>query len=362
MEFVKKTGINKILLILNPEELRPGCGVSPSIQHVRDLVAQLPCQIFAICAAPGREAGLTDLLDNMSHTLLPISKQQWQQAQPLPSLHWVPVRSTRSVLKHIEKHGVDLVVKSADKNLTSASSNHFDYRLMRDCPVPVWFVKDQKRVIERIAAAVGRIPISREDDYIEHRDYDTYTTACELGKVYDAKVTAIHIVHGAESTGLSTFNNAREQVVSDAPASYHSTTEKIVYTKPRLAPVSRADHHGQQLANFRECFDLVGDALIVKHGKPAEEIPGYVAEADVDLLVLSAESMSRWERMINETTAESVLARSPSDVLVARRLDRRFTDLLKQLSRYANAENPVDWVKERSVDGRLGAMQVTEIV
>lgn len=325
-----KHEMNNVLLVLSPDELRKNRATSHAVVRTTELVGQLPCQVFAICAARGAVPDLFGLLDNLDDALLPLTKEQWKQTQQLPHLHRTPCHSTRSILRQIETHNIDLVVKTAEVTRAPTVMNHIDFRLMRCSPVPVLFVNKRDNDYERVLAAVGHIPAGDQDGFIDHKDYETYVTAREFARAYDASLTAIHVVDEDESSGMPAHDISDKHVVS-----YHAA-------KSKLSAAPLAGLHGQQLSNFRISLDLASDELVVRAGKPATVICDYARETDADLAILAAESMSRWDRLVKDTVAESVLCDLHCDLLIAKQNDRRFVDLLGKLKTLQSKSQPVE--------------------
>ncbi|MEM1125948.1 MAG: universal stress protein [Bacteroidota bacterium] len=62
-----------------------------------------------------------------------------------------------------------------------------------------------------------------------------------------------------------------------------------------------------------------GVSYHVRQGQAANEITDYAAEHDVDLIVMGAQGLSRFERMLMGSVAKRVLARAPCPVLIIRK-------------------------------------------
>jgi len=172
-----------------------------------------------------------------------------------------------------------------------------DMNLLRHCPCPVWIVEAEvgKR-IRRILAAVNANRNEQNQQPLNRRIVEL---ALLLAEAEDAKLTVLE--------------------------SWEVFGEELL--RPRLEPgevrdflAESRDHAAGDLSAFLEPFGdrLQGASVELLRGEPSEVIPAYVAEHDVDLVVMGTVARTGIAGLLMGNTAERVLRRLHGSVVAVK--------------------------------------------
>lgn len=198
------------------------------------------------------------------------------------------------ILQRINEVNPDLVLRDAHSHgvLQRLFFNNTCWQLIRQCPVPLWLVRDGEWKGERICAAVDPAHSSDSTAALDHLLVKSTASLADM--------------LGMQADYMHSYAPLPRTMVFDTElvAAYDQYLERS------------AKHH-------RDAFDkLMVDYPIDKanrhllEGFPEESIPAFVKEHGIDLLVLGAVSRSNLENALIGNTAERILEAVQTDLLV----------------------------------------------
>lgn len=202
------------------------------------------------------------------------------------------------ILKRIEELKPDLVLRDAHTHnfLQRLFLNNTSWQLIRQCPVPLWLVRDVAWKGERICVAVDPVHSSDSSSTLDH--LLVKATAFIADKL-DMQADYLHSYAPIPRTMVfdSELVAAYDQYIDRSAKLHRDAFEKLMVNYP----VEKANRH-----------------LI--EGFPEESIPEFVKEHAVDLLVMGAVSRSNLENALIGNTAERILEAAQTDLLVIKPL------------------------------------------
>ena len=202
------------------------------------------------------------------------------------------------ILKRVEELKPDLVLRDAHTHnfLQRLFLNNTSWQLIRQCPVPLWLVRDVEWKGERICAAVDPIHSSDSTATLDHL---LVKATAYIADKLDMQADYLHSYAPMPRTMVfdSELVAAYDQYVERSAKQHRDAFEKLMVNYP----VEKANRH-----------------LI--EGFPEESIPEFVKEHAVDLLVMGAVSRSNLENALIGNTAERILEAAQTDLLVIKPL------------------------------------------
>ena len=218
-----------------------------------------------------------------------------------------------AILRRIGESQPDVVMmRSADHEYLLGLVSHRDWEIVRQSPVPVWFVSDTVSDVNKIVAAIGTS--SHDEDIITAVDYSVARVADALADAFDAEYFPVHAYQVPDNIAAYA---AYGPVIGGA-----STSPQAAAMADQSEEIRRvAEEHGNRLEAFADYLDIDLSRVRVQRGNPAKIVPDVAASMDADAIVMGARSLSRWQRAVKQVTAEPVLAKANCDVIFAKRLD-----------------------------------------
>lgn len=202
------------------------------------------------------------------------------------------------ILKRVEELKPDLVLRDAHTHnfLQRLFLNNTSWQLIRQCPVPLWLVRDVEWKGERICAAVDPIHSSDSTATLDHL---LVKATAYIADKLDMQADYLHSYAPMPRTMVfdAELVAAYDQYVERSAKQHRDAFEKLMVNYP----VEKANRH-----------------LI--EGFPEESIPEFVKEHAVDLLVMGAVSRSNLENALIGNTAERILEAAQTDLLVIKPL------------------------------------------
>lgn len=167
-----------------------------------------------------------------------------------------------------------------------------DWHLIRDCPAPLWLVRDQAWPEQPVISAF--VDPMHENDKPADLDHRILAEATVLAERLDGAAHAVHCFHAPLPTaGIPV---AAGQVT----AMMHEIEQEHA---ARLAELALAHHLGPPRTQLRS-------------GQPTQAIPQAAQELQASLAVMGAVARSRLQQAFVGSTAERVLENLPCDVLI----------------------------------------------
>ncbi len=230
--------------------------------------------------------------------------QQWLEslAQPLrdsgitvtTEVRWgKPLYSM--ILQRIDESKPDLVMRDAHTHglLQRLFFNNTCWQLIRQCPVPLWLVRDNAQWRgQRICAAVDPVHSADSTATLDHL---LVKTTAYLADMFSMQAEYIHSYAPLPRTMI--FD-------SELVAAYDDYIERS------------AKQHSEAFAKLMVNYPVEKANRHLLEGFPEESIPGFVDEHQVDLLVIGAISRGNLENALIGNTAERVLEAAQTDLLV----------------------------------------------
>lgn len=195
----------------------------------------------------------------------------------------------------------DLVVKEAEwhERIMRRVFSHADWRLMQGCPVPVLLTRATAwGHPPRVVAAVDP---GHPGDPAAVLDHAILSLAEELAAWIDASASVVHAYQPMDRAMLAAAAGGM----------------------PLASPVGTpgADMRVEAAAAVKELLQghrYGGDAVQLLEGAALDVLPAWCAQRGVDVLVVGVVSRSRLAEAVIGSTAERLLDRVPSDLLVLR--------------------------------------------
>ena len=198
------------------------------------------------------------------------------------------------ILQRIEELKPDLVLRDATTHnlLQRLFFNNTSWQLIRQCPVPLWLVREGEWKGERICAAVDPVHSSDTTAALDHL---LVQSTAYLAKTLGMQADYMHSYAPLPRTMIfdSELVAAYDQYVERSAKQHRGAFETLLANYP----VDKANQH-------------------LLEGFPEESIPEFVSERNIDLLVMGAISRSNLENALIGNTAERILEAVQTDLLV----------------------------------------------
>lgn len=198
------------------------------------------------------------------------------------------------ILQRISELKPDMVLRDATTHnlLQRLFFNNTSWQLIRQCPVPLWLVREGEWKGERICAAVDPVHSADTEALLDHK---LVKSTLYLAQTLDMQADYMHSYAPLPRTMVfdSELVAAYDQYAERSAKQHRDAFEKLMVNYP----VEKANRH-------------------LLEGFPEEVIPSFVEEHGVDLLVMGAISRSNLENALIGNTAERVLEAVQTDLLV----------------------------------------------
>ncbi|MDY0249646.1 MAG: universal stress protein [Pseudomonas sp.] len=198
------------------------------------------------------------------------------------------------VLQRIEELKPDLVFRDATTHnmLQRLFFNNTSWQLIRQCPVPLWLVREGTWKAERICAAVDPVHSADTEAVLDHQ-----LVQCTRYLADTLNMQADYMHSYAPLPRTMVFDSelvaAYDQYVERSAKQHRDAFDQLMADYP----VEKANRH-------------------LLKGFPEESIPEFIKERGIDLLVMGAISRGNLENALIGNTAERVLEAVQTDLLV----------------------------------------------
>ena len=201
-----------------------------------------------------------------------------------------------AIVRHVLDSKPDLVVAESHRHtrLGRWFLANSDWDLIRECPCPVWFVKHERLAKKsHILTAVDPTHAHAKPSGLDDR---LLQAATSVVRQLDGRISLIHITDTTQTM---------PQRFLPRPA---TATES-----GSLQAVTR-----QAIGRLAKRNDVAEATLVLRNGKPADELIACAAELKANLLVMGAVSRSGLSHFHIGHTAEAVIDGVTCDVLVVK--------------------------------------------
>jgi len=256
-------------------EYDPGVGTSIATPAAREDALQAQRRNLEGLAAPLRQQGVTVGVDVVSD-------------RPFDA----------AIIDKAAAHDYWLVAKDVrHQNLAQRTLlTNVDWRLIRECPVPLLLVKDRKLAAEPVVLAA--VDPLNEHDKPAALDDRIFTFAADLARVLRGH---LHVVH-SYGTPLG----------AELPAD----AVKLI-----------ADEHRAAMARFLDTHAALQGRPHLYEGMAHECLQKAAQEHAADIVVMGAVARRGLKRLLIGSTAERVLDRLPCDLVIIKPLDFEVPDV-----------------------------------
>jgi universal stress protein E len=197
----------------------------------------------------------------------------------------------------------DFVLKDAHHHsaLSRALFTNTDWHLIRECPAPLWLVKQLP--VPGSATVVAAVEPTHAHDEPAALDRKIIEQAEQLSVICE---NGLHLVH--------TYNVPAESAVSaysalPAPAAASEYERKVKRAR---------QIHADAVADLAKDFDFPADRIHIWQGNAAEMLPKLAKDLNAGIVVMGAVARSRLARAIIGSTAEKTLDRFSCDIVIAK--------------------------------------------
>jgi len=318
-----KPKIKRALVVISPDLIRPDAPKqSPLLQRAISLAKITGCELelFHICydgeiarplfASDDELDRKRKELTNRDATVLEeiAARLRSEGISVRHEVRWDSPR-TDAILRKTAQARPDIVMKQArEHSYVLGITTNTDWELARRSPANVWFVNDEVETIERVMAAVGN-SFRDQTEITTAADYDLLRVAGLIGDTFDADIYPVNAFQAPEPENLVT--GVAGTVVPVASARDQQNV-------PRDQQIRQHKGSVKALAQY---FDIPGDNVLIREGHPNNVIPEVAESVGIDMIVMGASDISRFERVISSVTVEPVMAETNTDMLIVRERD-----------------------------------------
>ena len=194
------------------------------------------------------------------------------------------------VIKTVLQNGFDLIVKEADIREGNNGYKAFDMDLLRKSPVPVWLCRPKNDLKEDINVAVAIDPESTEEA-AERLSERLLQLSSTLANQYNQELKIV------SCWDFELENSLRENVFFKMPAEAVDEKVRDFESRHHQALIQMIDKSG------------IDTAFQIYHlrGHPADRIPLFVKENDIDVLVMGSVARTGIAGFMIGNTAENII-------------------------------------------------------
>lgn len=241
--------------------------------------------------------------------------------------------SAGAILRKIATDSPDLVMaESHEHNYLLGVSANTDWTLVRNSTTPIWFVNSEVTDVTSAMTAIGSA--TADDEIVSTGDYEVFELADQITTLLGVPNTVVHAYQ--VPAGVRSY-------VGYAPymgpvAGSLSVDQNVRREQRREAAVE----HGRMLQKFADHFSLDADAIELVQGLPSDVLPMTAQKLGVELVIMGARNISRWQRATSAVAAEPVLANADCDVLFVKDAEGATVPELKEEPQEGVAEFDIE--------------------
>lgn len=207
-------------------------------------------------------------------------------------------RAWLELLGEVAREGHDLLIKDVE-SLEGARGHydrHFDMRLLRKCPCPVWLVSEQSQSLKKIAVAID------VDSQDPEKNAFSQKIVGLARSVATAEKCALHVIHAWEIHGESIIRKrvSRDrfaEIRADAENEARRLVERVLNKFPQQGPPTHVH---------------------VEEGQADAVVCAHVAREHEDLLVLGMIGRAGIAGLVSGNTAERILKQIECSILAVK--------------------------------------------
>ncbi len=207
-------------------------------------------------------------------------------------------KPTIRIIQYAIEHDHDLLIKEAEPREGAGGFKAIDMELLRKCPCPVWLCRPIKHSREHIQVAVAIDPEAEEQSAIQLSEQLLKTS----GTLADSCSGELHIV---SCWDYALESELRNNVFIKIPK--EEIQEKVDHAKNR---------HRSELDALIEQSGIAGNQAVHHlRGKPEEQIPAFVNNHNIDILVMGTVARTGIPGFLTGNTAENIMQQLPCSLM-----------------------------------------------
>jgi universal stress protein E len=223
-----------------------------------------------------------------------------------------------AILSAEQSWGADIIFKAkGERSYILGLFSNTDWDLLRESPVPVWFVANSGDCSPENGVVAAVDPVGDEPDSDQHFMLDdaVFEHAKRISDLYGAP---LHVVHAYQlPRGVAAFQGYTPIYPAGTLAGATPVTSTPQMDQAtREARDAMARRHGEAIQMFVDQHGIPLDDLLVLEGPPPEVICSVAYRKGAGVVVMGAGDKGRWERLMGHVSAEPSLADAPCDVLI----------------------------------------------
>jgi universal stress protein E len=205
------------------------------------------------------------------------------------------------ILRKAVASGADLVMKDTHYHslLRRSIFSNTDWNLIRECPVPLWLVK--QRAVGAEPSIIAAIDPVHERDKPAELDHAILTIAAELSAAFGASLEVLHAF----------------DVAPVLAATAGTLAMPLMLPMPELIDTVR-ERHGAAVYELTDGHGLARDQVHIELGGTRDRLLATSERLGADIVVMGAVSRRGLARVFIGNTAEEVLDRVGCDLLIVK--------------------------------------------
>ncbi len=274
--------------------------ISLSRNNQATLTVMIVCPKFPKGFADYQEKFESELVNQMEKTIQTTKASLSQPADDLKVAVELLIHKTPSVgiIKHVLKHGHDLVIKEAEAQSNREGFRALDMELSRKCPTPVW-------ICQPIASSGNSMHIGVAVD--------------PQGDEPSANQLSIDLLKSGRE--LADFCDGTLNIVSCWDFGLENDLRESAFLKTDSAKVDAfvEQEQAEHLASLERLIEqagITGDNQVHHlRGKADDLIPKFVKDHGIDVLVMGTVARTGIEGFIFGNTAENIMQNISSSLV-----------------------------------------------
>lgn len=267
LELVEKTGANLGFLVLSPN-------YSPDMGEVKTAFEEAV------------QAQLRDMLD------------RYHIPSDAPVLFDAATPHAVTIIRHVLKHGYDLVIKPAEAQ-DGKGFRSLDMKLLRQCPCPIWLMR------EGAEEGTSKMLTAIDPDSEAKEGHTLSVNLIRMGQ------SLAHIM-GAEHTIITCWDYEYEGVLRE------SSFVKMPDAEIEALLAKEKDRHERAVSALIEEAGAGEPLVVCLRGKAYDVIPDYAGENGIDLTVMGTVARTGIPGFIIGNTAENTLQKLSCSLFAAK--------------------------------------------
>ncbi len=308
--------VERILVIVDPESVESASDHPPSLTRSAQLAQSLGCslELFSCGYDPyfsevrvfdptGLEEKKKELLQDHVALLEKLAAVYRENGLAVDiDARWEHPLD-EAILRKVAESGSVLVVKDTHFHSASRQSifSNVDWSLMRRCPQPLWLTKP--RTTETMATILAAVDPVHSHDKPADLDHAIILAAREFAAAVDGDLHVFHSFDPMPTVSAATRWSPPLQI----------DVEKRVDEERK--------RHREAMEALLAQYSIAADQVHLHEGPPHDQLVGAAIQRRADIVVMGSVSRGMLKRAVVGSTAERILDRIPSDLLLIKHPD-----------------------------------------